>query len=103
MKITKAHRTLEFAERLLKALQVSALPCMATDMCVVAALGGDRRRGLLVVEDLTEIAHLNALAAGGALIEMLKFAFRLSTNADSFNAFCRVANFSQLRRRALTD
>jgi hypothetical protein len=51
---------------------------------------------LLVVKDLAEIAHVNALATGGALIEMLKLAFRLSTDANSFNPFGRVFNFRQL-------
>jgi hypothetical protein len=51
-------------------------------------LGVTRNRlvaGLLVVKDLAEIAHVNALATGGALIEMLEFAFRLSVDSDSFN------------------
>jgi hypothetical protein len=43
-----------------------------------------------MVKHLTEIAHVNALAAGRALIEMLKFAFWLSTNSNSFNPFARV-------------
>ena len=36
----------------------------------------------------------NATSAGGTLIEVFKLALRLSANADSFNPFSRVVNFS---------
>lgn len=44
---------------------------------------------LLVVKDLTEVADVHALAADGALVEMLKLTFRLFTDSGSLIPLAR--------------